>query len=200
MKETFEEILKANIKYINYTAHSMKVRDEDLIVDLIQEGKISLWNSYQTYDGSKNIGFMNYAGKRIRWDMIRYLQANGKTIYIPKSVLENPDKIHIVNNTRTTPIDTPINEYGGTLSDLIPESDLDLQIDTSLLKSILIASIKKTRDREILELKYGIDTYKPLTYEQIGLIYGFSRQHIFRILEKTLKQLKTNATIKHIYY
>ena len=47
-----------------------------------------------------------------------------------------------------------------------------------------------SRDREVLELRYGLNGKKPMTLEQVGDAFGVTRERIRQIENNTLKRLK----------
>ncbi|HEY6770919.1 MAG TPA: sigma-70 family RNA polymerase sigma factor [Solirubrobacterales bacterium] len=46
------------------------------------------------------------------------------------------------------------------------------------------------RDREVLELRYGLNGRKPMTLEEVGVAFGVTRERIRQIENNTLKRLK----------
>jgi RNA polymerase primary sigma factor len=47
-----------------------------------------------------------------------------------------------------------------------------------------------SRDREVLELRYGLNGRKPMTLEEVGVAFGVTRERIRQIENNTLKRLK----------
>src|SRR5262249_16884116 len=46
------------------------------------------------------------------------------------------------------------------------------------------------REREVLELRYGLNGQRPLTLEEVGEAFGVTRERIRQIENTTLKKLK----------
>jgi RNA polymerase primary sigma factor len=46
------------------------------------------------------------------------------------------------------------------------------------------------REREVIELRYGLNGHQPLTLEQVGAAFGVTRERIRQIENNTLKKLK----------
>jgi len=46
------------------------------------------------------------------------------------------------------------------------------------------------REREVIELRYGLNGHEPLTLEQVGDAFGVTRERIRQIENNTLKKLK----------
>jgi RNA polymerase primary sigma factor len=51
-------------------------------------------------------------------------------------------------------------------------------------------SVLPQRDREVLELRYGLNGRKPMTLEEVGEAFGVTRERIRQIENNTLKRLK----------
>jgi RNA polymerase primary sigma factor len=51
-------------------------------------------------------------------------------------------------------------------------------------------SVLPRRDREVLELRYGLNGRKPMTLEEVGDAFGVTRERIRQIENSTLKRLK----------
>ncbi len=47
------------------------------------------------------------------------------------------------------------------------------------------------RERQVIELRYGLDGTQPHTLEQVGRTFGVTRERIRQIENSTLKKLKT---------
>ena len=77
--EDFETILKKNMSYIYTVAFSMGINSTDNDYnDLIQVGRISLYDSYVKYDELLGVPFMKYAGLNVKYAMIAFLDNNSK--------------------------------------------------------------------------------------------------------------------------
>ena len=46
------------------------------------------------------------------------------------------------------------------------------------------------REREVLELRYGLDGHEPLTLEEVGQAFGVTRERIRQIENNTLQKLQ----------
>ncbi len=85
----------------------------------------------------------------------------------------------------------------GSLLDLIPEERVDLEED--LERTIMAESINDSlsaltdRQARILELYYGLNGQKPLTLEEIGEIFGVSRERVRQIKEQAIKKLRHSS-------
>jgi RNA polymerase sigma factor (sigma-70 family) len=189
--ETFEEILKANTRYIEIISNQYG-QDQDTVKDLEQVGRIGLWTAYQRYDPTKEIPFIKYAVWYIKKEMTKFLAENGRTIRIPNNLVYDKN---FVPTTLTTSLNTPINEDGGTLHDVIGSEVSEEENDYSSLKTALMSL--KEKERILIEMYYGINTDNPpMNYREIGEALGTSRQNIEEKIKKALLKLKQNENIK----
>jgi RNA polymerase primary sigma factor len=82
----------------------------------------------------------------------------------------------------------------GTLLEYIPESKIGPEED--LKNRILVETINDSlstlteRQAKILELYYGLNGNRPKTLEQIGEIFGVTRERIRQVREQALKRLR----------
>ena len=76
----------------------------------------------------------------------------------------------------------------GTDKDLITKG-----LDDELDKSIMLEEIEKlsSRDKEIIELRYGLNNRKEMTQKDVASLLGISQSYISRIEKKVIKRLKS---------
>lgn len=94
---------------------------------------------------------------------------------------------------------TPIGDEGETfLEDFIEDKSMtDPEtgaFSTALRESIEgILQMLPPREQEIVKLRYGLDTKKPQTLEEVGKVVGVTRERIRQIEVKALKKLKRTS-------
>ncbi len=95
-----------------------------------------------------------------------------------------------------TSLDSPLNsDEEGSLQDFIADTSESIEeqrLNSEDLKSTLreSLSILDERQSKILELYYGLENNKPLTLEEIGNIFGITRERVRQIREQALKKLR----------
>ncbi len=114
----FDSLLRTNQRYINTIAYSFGINDAEVINDLIQVGRIGLFNAYQKFDITKSPVFISYASWYIRKEMIQFLNDNTNTIKISYTTRELL-KAGQIPATRTISMQHPINDSGGIIESLI---------------------------------------------------------------------------------
>ncbi len=116
-----------------------------------------------------------------------------KKLKIPK------DKIAHINfwmSTSTSSLDSPIGEDSeGKVSDLIedetavqPDSLIEHLLDKERVDNLL--EIMSEREREILDMRFGLADKKPHTLAEIAKKLGVSRERIRQIEESALKKIR----------
>ena len=77
---------------------------------------------------------------------------------------------------------------------------VEAQVERSCLKDSidLILEDLTSREREIIQLRFGLGDGIPKTLEQVGKIYGVTRERIRQIEAKALKKLKSPCRVRKI--
>jgi RNA polymerase sigma factor (sigma-70 family) len=95
-----------------------------------------------------------------------------------------------------TSLDRTVGEEGETtLGDLVPDDDAidpSLQATEGAARVVLTAALAALHERErgVIELRYGLSGQEPLTLEEIGALYGVTRERIRQIEKRTLAKLR----------
>ena len=111
---------------------------------------------------------------------------------------EELDKVQTVLDIAqaTTSLDTPVDEDGETsMGDLIADHSAENPFQ-SLVKEAnkqIVESVLNTlsgKEAEVLRMRFGIDTTKPMTLEEVGNAYGVTRERIRQIENKAIRKLR----------
>jgi RNA polymerase primary sigma factor len=104
----------------------------------------------------------------------------------------------------TLSLETPIgDDADSTLGDFVPDSQLEEPVDLAarqLLRSdiaVLLAQLN-TRERRILQLRYGLDNREPLTLQEIGHEVGLTRERVRQIEGEALDKLRQPERRAHL--
>jgi RNA polymerase primary sigma factor len=82
-------------------------------------------------------------------------------------------------------------ELGDFVADDNVESPFETASDNLQREDVQRAlAVLPRRDREVLELRYGLNGRKPMTLEEVGEAFGVTRERIRQIENNTLKRLK----------
>ncbi|MBR1749698.1 MAG: RNA polymerase sporulation sigma factor SigE [Ruminococcus sp.] len=149
--------------------------------DLISIGTIGLIKAVKTFCIEKNIKLATYASRCIENEILMYLRkTNGRRNEIS--------------------IDEPLNvDWDGNellLSDILGENDdnLNAGIESEVERQLLSQEIMKLDDRErnIMEMRFGLNGRKELTQKQVADIVGISQSYISRLEKRIISSIRKN--------
>jgi RNA polymerase primary sigma factor len=82
-------------------------------------------------------------------------------------------------------------ELGDFVADEATEGPFETASDNLQREDVKTAlAALPRRDREVLELRYGLNGRQPMTLEEVGVAFGVTRERIRQIENNTLKRLK----------
>lgn len=158
----------------------------------------------------------------LREDMIRVAKFMSKYhsehgIDAPTEVVENFIAERGMNKNILTTIndmsfvvslDTPVNDGGvegdsdSTLGDFVADSqNVEQEVINSqrneLIKSILNSPSFTERERQVISLRFGLNGDQPRTLEEVGYMFGVTRERIRQIESKALLKFKNSWKVKN---
>ncbi|MFJ2896079.1 RNA polymerase sigma factor [Streptomyces sp. NPDC087218] len=111
-----------------------------------------------------------------------------------------PERVGEVLRLAQEPVSlhAPVGEEDVALGDLIEDGDAASPVESAaflLLREHLeaVLSTLGERERKVVQLRYGLDDGRPRTLEEIGRIFGVTRERIRQIESKTLGKLRDHA-------
>ena len=157
-------------KYVNYNI------DQD---DLISIGTIGLIKGINSFSISKGVRLATYVARCIDNEILMFLRSNKKLqaeVYLNEPIGKDKDD-NVV-----------------TLQEVLEANDKSVEdeVDTKFqIKKLYqkIKSILKDREREIINLRFGLDGNKPKTQNEIAESMGISRSYVSRIETKAIGKL-----------
>ena len=183
-KETRQLLVERNLRLVVYIAKKFENTGTG-IEDLISIGTIGLMKAINTYDASKNIKLATYASRCIENEILMYLRRSNKI----KGEIS---------------IDEPLNQDGDgnelLLSDILgTDSDsifrrLEDEVDKKLLKAAI--SKLNTREKNIMELRFGFITGDEKTQKEVADMLGISQSYISRLEKKIINKMKKDILSK----
>jgi len=111
------------------------------------------------------------------------------------------DEIEQIKRSAQTPVslekpvgDEEESEFGHFLTDEsepLPEEAAEVSLRRDALRSILAAL--SPRERQVLEMRYGLDGRQPRTLDEVGRAFSVTRERIRQIEHQSLKKLRVLA-------
>ena len=138
-----------------------------------------------TYDASKNIKLATYASRCIENEILMYLRRSNKIrgeISIDEPLNQDGDGNELL-----------LSDILGTDSDSISRR-LEDEVDKKLLKSAI--SKLNTREKNIMELRFGFITGNEKTQKEVADMLGISQSYISRLEKKIINKMKKDILSK----
>ncbi|MEW9033442.1 MAG: RNA polymerase sigma factor RpoD [Planifilum fimeticola] len=125
---------------------------------------------------------------------------------IAKEMDLSPEKVREIMKIAQEPVslETPIGEEDDShLGDFIPDDDIQAPADAAayeLLKEQLKEVLDTLSDREenVLRLRFGLDDGRTRTLEEVGKVFGVTRERIRQIEAKALRKLRHPSRSKRL--
>ena len=135
---------------------------------------------------------------RVQRQMLQELGREPTPEELAKEMDLTPEKVIEVQKYGREPIslDTPLGEEGDTqFGDLIEDSEAVVAVDAvtfGLLQDQLLSVLDTLSEREagVVSLRFGLTDGQPRTLDDIGKVYGVTRERIRQIESKTLSKLR----------
>lgn len=173
-----QRLTEHNLRLVVYIARRFENTGVNL-EDLISIGTIGLIKAISTYRRDRNIKLATYASRCIENEILMHIRK-------------------ISNQKAEVSLDEPINmDYDGNellLSDILGtdedmimrplEDDVDLQLLRQALQEL------PQREREIVEMRFGLAGRKELTQKEVAQKMGISQSYISRLEKRIMLRLR----------
>ena len=147
---------------------------------MVSIGTIGLIKAVSTYKLDKNIKLATYASRCIDNEILMYLRKTKRR----KGEVSFEDSLSFDAEGNELHLEDVL----GTSPDIVTKG-----LENALDKKIMIDEINKLneRDREIIELRYGLNNKRELTQKEVADKLGISQSYISRIEKKVIARLKS---------
>ena len=182
LKEGDEEarniLIERNLRLVAHVCkkyNATKVEQDDLI----SIGTIGLIKGINSFDSSKGVRLATYVSRCVDNEVLMFLRSNKKVnaeVYLEDPIGKDKD-----DNTVTLQEVLENNE-----KNIEDEVDLKFKIKKLYEK---MKEVLKTREKTILELRFGLGGKKPQTQNEIADSMGISRSYVSRIETKAIGKL-----------
>jgi len=182
--ECSEKLIRHNLRLVVYI--SKKFDNVGVgIEDLISIGTIGLVKAVNTYKPEKNIKLATYASRCIENEILMYVRKNASH----KGDLSIDEPL----NTDWDGNELVLSDVLGTDEDIVSE-DLEKREDERTVREAVAAL--SAREREIIEMRYGLYGRKEMTQKEVADKLGISQSYISRLEKKIIKALKNRIMTK----
>jgi RNA polymerase sporulation-specific sigma factor len=171
------KLIEHNLRLVVFLAKKYENTSIDL-EDLVSIGTIGLIKGVNTYKLDKNIKLATYASRCIDNEILMYLRKTKKK----RTEVSFEDSLSFDADGNELHLEDVL----GTDADIVTKGIEEEQDKKTLKKEIL--KLNK-RDKEIIELRYGLNGKKELTQKEVADLLGISQSYISRIEKKVIKKL-----------
>nr|WP_132249330.1 RNA polymerase sporulation sigma factor SigK [Natranaerovirga pectinivora] len=171
-------LVERNLRLVAHIVKKYNNGDRDMD-DLISIGTIGLIKAITSYDIEKGTRLATYAARCIENELLMMLRAEKKQT---KEVsLQEPIGVDKEGNEISL-IDVLENDDNS----IIDEVDLKIKVKELYEK---MKKVLKSREKMVIELRYGLVNGNEKTQREIASMLGISRSYVSRIEKKALKKL-----------
>ncbi len=173
-----EPLITHNLRLVVYIAKKFESSNAG-VEDLISIGTIGLIKAVNTFCPERNIKLATYASRCIENEILMYLRKS--------SQLKNEISI-----------DDPLNvDWDGNellLSDILgsDQDTVNRNIEQEVERNLLLTAVSHLapREREIMQLRFGLNNTKEHTQKEVADTLGISQSYISRLEKRIIERLK----------
>ena len=179
-----QKLIEHNLRLVVYIAKRFESTGIG-IEDLVSIGTIGLIKAINTFKAEKSIKLATYASRCIENEILMYIRKHSAT-------------------RAEISIDEPLNtDWDGNellLSDILGSDDDRIsyeieQMEERVLIRKAVASLHE-REREIIELRYGMNGKRELTQKEVADLLGISQSYISRLEKRIIEGLRREMSGK----
>ena len=171
-------LVERNLRLVVYIARKFENTGVGL-EDLISIGTIGLIKAANTFRADKNIKLATYASRCIENEILMYIRKSQ-------------------NQKLELSLEAPLSaDWDGNeliLSDVLgsDEENVGKRLEDEEEKSVIAEAVALLgdREREIIELRFGIGGRREMTQKEVADMLGISQSYISRLEKKTINRLK----------
>lgn len=177
-----EQLITHNLRLVVYIAKKFESTGVG-IEDLISIGTIGLIKAVKTFCPEKNIKLATYASRCIENEILMFLRKSSQ--YRTEISIDEPLNIDWDGN------ELLLSDILGTDDDIV-----NRRIESEVEKDLLLKAISdlNTREKQIMEMRFGLVTGKEMTQKEVADLIGISQSYISRLEKRIIKTLKKDLS------
>lgn len=171
-------LIEHNLRLVAHVCKKYNIPNMDND-DLISIGTIGLIKGINSFKQEKGVRLATYVSRCIDNEILMYLRSAKKTgaeVYLNEPIGKDKDDNEI------SLIDVLENDEKSI------EDEIDLKLKIKMLYKKM-KEVLKPREKNILEMRFGLDGSKPKTQNEIADMMGISRSYVSRIETKAIGKL-----------
>ncbi len=177
-KDVRDQLVEHNLRLVVYIARRFENTGVDLD-DLVSVGTIGLIKAVNSFNADKNIKLATYASRCIENEILMHLR---RTVKLKCEVsFDEP------LNTDWDGNELMLSDVMGTDGDVVYKK-IENGVETELL-GVALTKLND-REREIMELRYGLKGKDEKTQREVADMLGISQSYISRLEKKIICRLK----------
>ena len=149
------------------------------VEDLISIGAIGLIKAVNTFDAAKKIKLATYASRCIENEILMFLRRTSK--HKMEVSIDEPLNVDWDGN------ELLLSDILGTEPDIV-NKDIEAETEKELLRGAL--SKLSAREREIMQLRFGLEGNAEQTQKEVADRLGISQSYISRLEKRIIKRLR----------
>ncbi len=176
--EARKTLIVRNLRLVVYIAKKFESTGIG-IEDLVSIGTIGLIKAVNTFCPTKNIKLATYASRCIENEILMFLRKSSQ--YRGDLSIDEPLNIDYDGN------ELLLSDVLGTDDDIVSKG-IETEAERELLRNAV--SQLCDREREIMELRFGLIDGKEKTQKEVADMIGISQSYISRLEKKIIKKLR----------
>jgi RNA polymerase sporulation-specific sigma factor len=177
-KSAVDKLVEHNLRLVVYIAKRFQNTGIDMD-DLISVGTIGLIKAVSSFSSKKKVKLATFASRCIENEILMYLRRTNKI----KSEISFDEPLNLDSEGN----ELLLSDVMGTDGDLVYKK-IESGVESELLKQALFRL--NDREREIMELRYGLKGEDELTQREVADLLGISQSYISRLEKKIISRLK----------
>ncbi len=175
-EEARNKLIEHNLRLVAHVVRKYESSGEDL-EDLISIGIIGLIKAIKTYNNERGVRLATYAARCIENEVLMHLRNIKKlkqevSIYDPIGYDKEGNEISLIDILTSD-------------SEIIEQIDIRLQ-EEKIIKNLGVLNL---RERQVIEMRYGIFSGLKETQRDIAKKLGISRSYVSRIEKRAVNKL-----------